>query len=117
MSWALPPALQQVHGLVAADAPWPRPDETQRLDGAGSWLDLASASQSGRSQADSAVAHVRGAGNIGADVDVFENTYTGDAQRMDDGARAGALVATGTTVAVVLKTVWKYVISSASWRC
>ncbi|MFI7639333.1 hypothetical protein [Nonomuraea sp. NPDC049400] len=110
MSWELPPALQQVHGLVAADAPWPRSDEMPRLDGAGSWLDLASASQGGRSQADSAVAHVRAAGNIGADVNVFEDSYTGDAQRMDDGARAGALVATGTTAVVVFKTVWKYVV-------
>ncbi|TMR96946.1 hypothetical protein [Nonomuraea basaltis] len=110
MSWELPSALQQVHSLVAADAPWPRSDETSRLDGAGSFLDLASASQGGRSQADSAVAHVRTAGNTGDDMYVFENSYGVEAERMDDAFVANALVGTGTTALVVLRTVWKFVV-------
>ncbi|MFD0467221.1 hypothetical protein ACFQ0B_02000 [Nonomuraea thailandensis] len=110
MSWEMPPGLRVVHGLVASDAPWPRADETQRLDGAGSWMDLASASQGGRAESASAVSQVRASGNYGGDVSVFESSWSGTDERMGDGALANALVGTGTTAVVVLRTVWKYVV-------
>ncbi|WP_043639013.1 hypothetical protein [Nonomuraea candida] len=110
MTWELPAALQPVHGLVAPEAPWRREDESRTLDAAGAWLDLAAASQSGRAQSQDAVAHVRAAGNLGSDVSVFEDSYGFDAQRMDDDFLANALVGTGTTTVVVLRTVWKYVV-------
>lgn len=110
MSWEMPAGLRVVHGLVASDAPWPRADETQRLDGAGSWMDLASASRSSQAESASAVSHVRSAGNHGGDVSVFEDTWSGTEERMGDGALANALVGTATTATVVLRTVWKYVV-------
>jgi hypothetical protein len=110
MSWDLPAGLRPVHDLVASDAPWPRSDERPRLDAAGSWLDLAAAAQDGRAQADPAVAYVRKAGNTGDGVNVFEESYGAESQRMDDGFVANALVGTGTTAVVVFKTVWKYIV-------
>jgi hypothetical protein len=110
VSWELPPGLRAVHGLVASDAPWPRADETQRLDGAGSWMDLASASQGGRVESASAVSQVRASGNHSGDISVFESSWSGTEERMGDGALANALVGTGTTAVVVFRTVWKYVV-------
>ncbi|TYB58275.1 hypothetical protein FXF51_37020 [Nonomuraea sp. PA05] len=110
MSWEMPPGLRAVHGLVASDAPWPRADETQRMDGAGSWLDLASATQGGQAESASAVSQVRASGNYSGDVSVFESSWGGTEERMSDGALANALVGTGTTAVVVFRTVWKYVV-------
>ncbi|GAA2887412.1 hypothetical protein [Nonomuraea rubra] len=110
MSWEMPPGLRVVHGLVASDAPWPRADETQRLDGAGSWMDLASASQGGRVESGAAVSQVRASGNYSGDLSVFESAWSGTDERMGDGALANALVGTGTTAVVVLRTVWKYAV-------
>ncbi|UBU14780.1 hypothetical protein [Nonomuraea gerenzanensis] len=110
MSWELPPGLRTVHGLVASDAPWPRADETRRMDGAGSWLDLAAATQGGQAESASAVSQVRASGNHSGDVSVFESSWSGTEERMSDGALANALVGTGTTAVVVFRTVWKYVV-------
>ncbi|NJP93320.1 hypothetical protein HCN51_28400 [Nonomuraea sp. FMUSA5-5] len=110
MSWELPSGLRAVHGLVASDAPWPRADETRRLDGAGSWMDLAAATQGGRTESASAVSQVRASGNHSGDLSVFESAWSGTDARMGDGALANALVGTGTTAVVVLRTVWKYVV-------
>ncbi|MEU7827675.1 hypothetical protein [Nonomuraea sp. NPDC049129] len=110
MTWELPPALRAVHGFVAADAPWPKSDDMSRLQGAGSWLDLASAAKDGKAQADPAAAHVRAAGNYSGDINVFENEYSLESRRMDDGSVATALVGAGTTALVVFKTAWKYLL-------
>ncbi|MET7331091.1 hypothetical protein [Nonomuraea sp. NPDC005650] len=109
MTWELPPSLQWVHSLVADEAPWPR-DEMTRLDGAGGLMDLAAANQGTQSQAGSAVAGVRAAGNVGSDVDVFEDSYTFEEPRMNDGALASLIAGAATTVHVVLKTIWKWLV-------
>ncbi|MGR6923648.1 hypothetical protein ACU635_56110 [[Actinomadura] parvosata] len=90
--------------------PWPRADETQRLDGAGSWMDLAAATQGGRTESASAVSRVRTSGNHSGDLSVFESSWSSTDARTGDGALANALVGTGTTAVVVLRTVWKYVV-------
>ncbi|MEU0568197.1 hypothetical protein ABZ297_22830 [Nonomuraea sp. NPDC005983] len=108
MSWELPPELRVVHNLVAGDAPWPRSDELPRLQGAGSWMELASAAQEGRAQAAPAAEHVRAAGNHSDDLYLFESSLGDEQKRMDDGFLASALVGTGTTTMVVIRTAWKY---------
>ncbi|MEQ4719787.1 hypothetical protein [Nonomuraea sp. B19D2] len=109
MSWELPSSLRWVHSLVAEEAPWPR-DEMTRLEGAGGLMDLAAANQSGQSQAGSAVAHVRASGNVGSEIDVFEDSYSFDDRRMNDGALASLIAGGATTVHVVFKTVWKWIV-------
>ncbi|MEU4223695.1 hypothetical protein AB0F17_05330 [Nonomuraea sp. NPDC026600] len=110
MNGELPAGLRMVHSFVAADAPYPRSDEMSRLQGSGSWMDLASAAKDGKAQADPAAAQVRAAGNHSGDVNVFEDDYGLESKRMDDGFVAAALVGTGTAALVVFKTAWKYLV-------
>ncbi|GAA3659348.1 hypothetical protein GCM10022224_023460 [Nonomuraea antimicrobica] len=109
MSWEFPASLEWVRSLVGSEADWPG-DEMTRLDGAGGWMDQAAAGQGAQSQAGAAVDGVLASGNTGEEVNVFRDTYGPTEERMNDGAGASLLAGGATTVHVVFKVMWKWIV-------
>ncbi|MER6948350.1 hypothetical protein ABT294_30415 [Nonomuraea sp. NPDC000554] len=106
MGWELPPGLSKVHGLVKDDAPWPTPDEFDRLRSTDAWLDLAGDLQKAAADFDLASQAVVQR-NDGKDVDASQISGEELRQRLRKEAAASKLAALGTMFVVILRLVWK----------
>ncbi|MEV0194928.1 hypothetical protein [Nonomuraea sp. NPDC050691] len=109
MGWELPAQLRRIHELFKDDAPWPDPDEDDRLLRVRAWLDLADGLRTTAAELDAGHGEVVRA-NAGRDVEAYKEKWEssqGVRQRLADGAKAADLAAVGTLMTVVLRVLWK----------
>ncbi|GAA2298763.1 hypothetical protein GCM10010149_54440 [Nonomuraea roseoviolacea subsp. roseoviolacea] len=109
MGWELPAKLRPIHEQFKDDAPWPDPDEDDRLLRVRGWLDLADELRATAAQLDAGHDAVVRA-NAGRDVEAYKEKWEsaqGVRQRLRDGAKAADLAALGTLMTVVLRVLWK----------
>ncbi|GAA3510431.1 hypothetical protein FHR32_003716 [Streptosporangium album] len=112
MSLELPAGLASLHGLLGDDAPWPDPDEDERLRSARAWFDLGEEVKAASAQLDH-VAELVSARNSGDDVDAFDSEYNdeeGLRQTLAKGGAAANLTGLGTLAVVLFRVVWKGIV-------
>ncbi|WP_406318920.1 hypothetical protein OHA77_16325 [Streptosporangium sp. NBC_01639] len=109
MGLELPAGLASLHGLLGDDAPWPDPDEDDRLRSARAWFDLGDEVKAASTQLDQ-VAELVSARNSGDDVDAFDREYNDEEGLRQTLAKSGAaanLTGLGTLAVVLFRVVWK----------
>ncbi|WP_406318144.1 hypothetical protein OHA77_12260 [Streptosporangium sp. NBC_01639] len=109
MGLELPAGLASLHGLLGDDAPWPDPDEDDRLRSARAWFDLGDEVKAASTQLDQ-VAELVSAHNSGDDVDAFKSDYNDEEGLRQTLAKSGAaanLTGLGTLAVALFRVVWK----------
>ncbi|MEV4245502.1 hypothetical protein AB0J63_19075 [Streptosporangium canum] len=112
MGLELPAGLASLHGLLRDDAPWPDPDEDERLLSARAWFELGEETKAASTQLDH-VAELVSARNSGDDVDAFDSEYNdqeGLRQTLADSGAAANLTGLGTLAVALFRVIWKGIV-------
>ncbi|KAB8190608.1 hypothetical protein FH608_034400 [Nonomuraea phyllanthi] len=105
----LPSQLAGVHSMVEDVAPFPPPDEEERLGSARAWIDLGLALRTASAEMEPAARHLWQT-NEGADVAAFKKHWEGEdgpGRQLAAGSEAALQSGIGTLIYVLLRAMWK----------
>lgn len=105
----LPSQLAGVHSMVEDVAPFPPPDEEERLGSARAWIDLGLELRKASAEMEPAARHLWKS-NEGTDVAAFKKYWEGEdgpRQQLAAGSEAALQSGIGTLIYVLLRAMWK----------